>query len=287
MSDLGQLLKKARLDKKISLEDLQETTKIRKRYLEAIEDGNYKVLPGNFYVRAFIKSYAEAVGLDPNEVLNLYQNVIPAAEPEHIEPIRSKRNSRNSERFGKWASSAMLISFVVLIFGLGYYYVSNNYEGTSGASQDLPTRITDDATPAPQTSAPAPTGAGTATENAAVQTPAPPPTPPPTSAVEVKLAKSERGTDYYTVSGTDKLAIKITVKGDACWLEVDEMGAKRNTVDQGTYKNGETKTYELTNPAFLIFGKASAVDLVVNGTPVPVGDVANVKKIQVDFAKAS
>lgn len=63
MSDLGYILRKTRLERKISLDDLQEVTKIRKRYLEAIEEGNYKVLPGSFYVRAFIKSYAEAVGL--------------------------------------------------------------------------------------------------------------------------------------------------------------------------------------------------------------------------------
>ncbi|AEI44268.1 helix-turn-helix domain-containing protein [Paenibacillus mucilaginosus] len=295
MSELGQLLKKARLDKKISLEDLQETTKIRKRYLEAIEDGNYKVLPGNFYVRAFIKSYAEAVGLEPNEVLSMYQSDIPAAEPEHIEPIRSKRTSRNSERFSKWASSAMLISFVVLIFGLGYYFVSKNYEGTSGASEDLPARITDDAAPPPAAPQPG-TENGNVTQNAAgavpapapAPTPAPNPAPTPASAAEVKLAKSERGTDFYTVTGTDKLSIQITIKGDACWLEVDQLqGGKRTTVDQGTYKNGETKTYELTTSGFLIFGKASAVDLVVNGTPVAVGDVANVKKIQLDFAQAS
>ncbi|HEY0827135.1 MAG TPA: helix-turn-helix domain-containing protein, partial [Bacilli bacterium] len=68
MSDLGQLLIKARNEKGLTIEDLQETTKIRKAYLEAIEEGNYKKLPGNFYVRAFIKSYAEAVGLEPDEV---------------------------------------------------------------------------------------------------------------------------------------------------------------------------------------------------------------------------
>lgn len=89
MSDLGSFFAESAIGEKISLEDLQETTKIRKAYLEAIEEGNYKMLPGNFYVRAFIKTYAEAVGLDPNEVLNLYQSVIPSPEPEHVEPIRA------------------------------------------------------------------------------------------------------------------------------------------------------------------------------------------------------
>lgn len=67
MSELGRHLKEARLQKGMSLDDVQEVTKIRKKYLEAIEAGDYKVLPGSFYVRAFIKTYAEAVGVNPDE----------------------------------------------------------------------------------------------------------------------------------------------------------------------------------------------------------------------------
>ena len=48
MSELGQQLREARLQKGMSLDDVQEMTKIRKRYLEAIEAGDYKVLPGSF-----------------------------------------------------------------------------------------------------------------------------------------------------------------------------------------------------------------------------------------------
>lgn len=48
MSELGLQLKEARLQKGMSLDDVQEVTKIRKKYLEAIESGDYKVLPGSF-----------------------------------------------------------------------------------------------------------------------------------------------------------------------------------------------------------------------------------------------
>ncbi|GLI07153.1 XRE family transcriptional regulator [Paenibacillus tyrfis] len=293
MSDLGQLLRKARVEKKISLEDLQETTKIRKRYLEAIEDGNYKVLPGNFYVRAFIKSYAEAVGLDPNEVLNMYQNVIPQPEPEQIEPIRTKRTTRNTEWLGKWASNVMVISFVVLILGVIYYYMSQSYTGnTDDATKDLPKKITEKVEPATQTPNPGNAGAngangtnGALADNKPVQVPTPPPTPPPTT--EVKLVKSERGTDYYAVTGTDKLKIEMKVTGDSCWIEVDSPpGGNKKVIDSMTFNNGETKTWELTDTAFLIFGKANAVELSVNGSPVVVGDQPNVKKIQVDIQKS-
>lgn len=69
LSELGQFLKQARVEKNISIEEIQEITKIRKRYLEAIENGEYDVLPGQFYARAFIKSYSEAIGLNAEDVL--------------------------------------------------------------------------------------------------------------------------------------------------------------------------------------------------------------------------
>ena len=69
LTELGNRLKEARLVKGLSLDDLQEITKIQKRYLIGIEEGNYSMMPGKFYVRAFIKQYAEAVGLEPEEII--------------------------------------------------------------------------------------------------------------------------------------------------------------------------------------------------------------------------
>lgn len=282
------------MEKKISLEDLQEVTKIRKRYLEAIEEGNYKVLPGNFYVRAFIKSYAEAVGLDPNEVLQMYQNVIPATETEKVEPIRTTRTSttRNTERIGKWASNIMVISFVVLILGIIYYFMSINYKGTSDASNNLPKQITDKIEPAaPKTDNGGTPGTGANGGGQLAQTqPEPiaaaPVAPAPEPKNEVKLVKSERGTDFYAVSGTDKLKIEVKVVGDECWMKIDELGTSRQQLHEGILKNGEVKSWELANPAYLRFGKASAMEIVINGQSYPVGNQANVKNVQVDFLKS-
>jgi len=284
MSELGQMLRKARLDHNISLEDLQEMTKIRKRYLEAIEDGNFKVLPGNFYVRAFIKSYAEAVGLDPNEVLQLYQNVLPAPEQEQIEPIRTKRTSRNSEKIGKWASNVMMISFVVLILGAIYYYLNTNYNGGQRDANvnEEPKRVTDKV----ETTNPSVnnnTYQVPVADNAAVPA-TPPPTPPPPQA-EVKLVKSQGGTDYYAVSNASKLTIEMNVTGDACWFQIDSLGEKKETLEQGTYTNGKSQKWELDNSAFMIFGRSNAVELLVNGTAVTVGDTPNAKRIQFDLQK--
>ena len=65
--EVGERLKEARQAKGYTLDDLQQITKIQKRYLVAIEEGNLNVLPGNFYARAFIKQYADTVGLNGDQ----------------------------------------------------------------------------------------------------------------------------------------------------------------------------------------------------------------------------
>ncbi|MFP4199486.1 MAG: helix-turn-helix domain-containing protein, partial [Halanaerobium sp.] len=71
--ELGSLLKRARQEKGLSLDDIQEETKIRKKYLEAIEENNFDVLPGNVYLKVFIKGYAREVGIDYQKLLENYE----------------------------------------------------------------------------------------------------------------------------------------------------------------------------------------------------------------------
>lgn len=290
MSELGELLRKARLDKGISLDTLQDTTKIRKRYLEAIEEGNYKVMPGSFYVRAFIKSYAEAVGLDPNEVLRLYKSAIPApaAEPKAEPQMRRKRtDGKSSEKWSKWATGIMLWSFLLLIIGIIYYFISTNYKSgdehkqvsNDQAQQHLTTKVQSE-TQAPQT------GASATPETSK----APSPTPTPTPQQVVKLTKSEKGVDYYSVQNADKVKLEMKITGDECWYQVDRLadasGQGAKNIDMGTIVSGaQPKTWEVDGSTFLILGRANAVEISVNGNVVPVGDLPNAKRFRFDLVK--
>lgn len=81
MDEIGQKLRNARIKKGYTIDDLQQITKIQKRYLIAIEEGQFDHLPGDFYVRAFIKQYSDAVGISSDDLLEEYKAEIPNSQP--------------------------------------------------------------------------------------------------------------------------------------------------------------------------------------------------------------
>lgn len=129
MTELGNRLKEAREAKGLSLDDLQEVTKIQKRYLVGIEEGNYEMMPGKFYVRAFIKQYCEAVGLDSEEIFEQYKSNVPVTHQEELPEL-----SRVQTRKTVSASQSKIIDMIpkilvgVVVIGVAvliYVWMSN------------------------------------------------------------------------------------------------------------------------------------------------------------------
>jgi cytoskeletal protein RodZ len=87
MREIGRKLREAREKKGMSLTEIQEITKIRLRYLEAIESGELDVIPGEVYRKGFISNYANAVGLDSEAIIKEYHRLKTTDEnPEEIKP---------------------------------------------------------------------------------------------------------------------------------------------------------------------------------------------------------
>ena len=70
---LGEKLRNLRSERRISLNDVSKNTKIQLKYLEYLEDGNYKKLPVDVYVKGFLRSYAEFLGVDEKIFIRLYE----------------------------------------------------------------------------------------------------------------------------------------------------------------------------------------------------------------------
>lgn len=119
MSELGEQLKQSRKEKNISLEEIQAITKIQKRYLEAIENGEFDKLPGSFYTKAFIKSYAEAVGLDYETLMQNYEHELPkTSHPVESLPPRKARTSVTSPTQRKFANALPGIVVFLIVIGI-------------------------------------------------------------------------------------------------------------------------------------------------------------------------
>ncbi|MFP4456512.1 MAG: helix-turn-helix domain-containing protein [Clostridia bacterium] len=76
MSELGAYIKEVREKKNISLEELHEETKIRQIYLEAIENGEFSTLPGEVYLKGFLRTISRELSLEYGNLLELYSKDI-------------------------------------------------------------------------------------------------------------------------------------------------------------------------------------------------------------------
>lgn len=128
MTEVGQRLKEARTEKNLSLEELQNITKIQKRYLQNVEEGNFDALPGVFYARAFVKQYAEAVGLDPEMIFEEFKHEIPSTQkeaiPEQLSRVRRTRDEVNASTskifqvFPKVLVAVVIIGIAITVWTL-------------------------------------------------------------------------------------------------------------------------------------------------------------------------
>jgi len=97
MGELGSLLTRAREARGLTLEDAERDTRISRRYLQALEAEQFEVIPAPVYARGFLRSYAQYLGIDPQEALAMfpreddaeYQRAAEANSP----PVRASRET--------------------------------------------------------------------------------------------------------------------------------------------------------------------------------------------------
>jgi len=260
LSDLGQLLRKAREQRGYTLDDIQDLTKIRKRYLEAIEEGDYKVLPGSFYVRAFVKNYAEAVGLNAEEVLRLYQRELPHPPMTDVavqEPlIRPRRRRRSDHRVGRIIVSVLMWAFPILI-GVVIYYFATNHFASNPDEVDIDKKITNDTLP--PSPSPSVTPEPSQTPSVAV---------PSVQPVTLEFKGKNGVVSLYEVSPKNDLTLEIEVSGGVAWIGVGK-AINDYSMHSGNAKDGDRLTFEVTGPVFVNVGRADYVTITVGGVELP------------------
>jgi cytoskeleton protein RodZ len=128
MTPLGETLQRARLARGVTLQEAERTTRISHRYLEALENENFGLLPAPVYARGFLRTYARYLGLEPGDLLPLFP--VGYLDVPLLEPMPKVTTPRT------WPGSGLLAAGVVavlLIVVVGLYAIG----GSEGSSQPL------------------------------------------------------------------------------------------------------------------------------------------------------
>ncbi|MBP2100237.1 RodZ domain-containing protein [Enterococcus rivorum] len=116
--NIGEKLREARLQKNMSLDELQQITKVQKRYLMAVEDNDFDSMPGTFYVRAFIRQYANAVGLNGAELVDIFDGKDVPEDIESVIQFEELGDSRSRLYEEENRSSRLVKSLPAIVFSL-------------------------------------------------------------------------------------------------------------------------------------------------------------------------
>lgn len=272
MTELGNRLKEAREEKGMSLDDLQAATKIQKRYLTALEEGNYDIIPGKFYVRAFIKQYAEAVGLDSEHLFEEFKKDIPNSYNDEVsEKLSSIKPQRELPKSASKAlellPTLLVAAGVIVVIAIIYVIVqavngggNQQAEGPKteesqskyDVSKDSPlTKENQQNTDAQKDSA---EGDKEKKDQQSDEN----------DKLTIKATASEGSSTTYEVSGSDKLELEVKASENS-WVRVrDEKGS---SLKEGMMKKGETFQKNITDQSQidLRIGYAPGVEIKING----------------------
>jgi cytoskeleton protein RodZ len=267
MTELGQMLRDAREAQGISLAHAEEATRIRRKYLQALEEANYGILPPSVYVRGFIRNYAVYLGLDPQVALAAYHNGVPGtADPPEPHIISEPLTPGPRVNWELVAGVVML-----MLLGVVLYIVYREYILPLGAGAAVPPSLSGLANPDPTSTAtlpaavvgdPLPTPTVEPTATAAPTATAEPPTDVPPTDVPPTATLTLEPTATHTA--TPQRAQELTLTLDVSALSWTRVVTDGETVYEGTLEPGDAPSWTAQREIAIRTGNAGGLRATVN-----------------------
>jgi cytoskeleton protein RodZ len=151
MPSIGETLREARMRQRLDIADVEDRTKIRAKYLRALENEEFGMLPGPTFVKTFLRTYAELLGLDPHVLVAEYRAGFE--REDEVErplgpPTVAGRDRRRGRRIGPGSVLLLvLVGIVAVLVAIGL--ASDNGGGGDQASAPETTRTSKKAKAAP------------------------------------------------------------------------------------------------------------------------------------------
>ena len=240
MASIGQELKRERELRGVSLKEIADTTKINLRFLRALEEDRFDMLPEQFFTRGIIRTYAKYLGLDEQSALNTYLEGLQSLEMHETKNEDKKSDvSTGPETIRKEKKISFLFALMVIVILaliVTMYFIFRK-----------------DESPPPNTIKMNPTTQNA--ENKSI-------TLPPITQAESDMKQ-------------EGLNIEIIVKQET-WLEIF---ADQDRVDTGIKTPGEHLQYKALQEFLIHIGNAGGITYTINGEEgIKLGELGEVER---------
>ncbi len=245
MADIGNTLREARIRKGLTIKDVEAVTKIRSKYLEALEQDDFSVLPGPAFVSGFLRSYATYLKVDGEALLDEYKRY---HEPQHedgsvlrVEPSKhsrsrgvAERQKRKNRRLQRGYVFVGILAVVVIIL-LAWWGNWGRQQAAGLDPESIPDR-----------------GSTTSLANVSSTTTEP-------------GSQASTTTVSLVVSG-ENITVVVRVTTGSCWMVVREDSKDGAELYAGTLSEGGQKTFDSSKRYWMNVGKPDVLALTINGT---------------------
>jgi cytoskeleton protein RodZ len=289
----GAKLRDARERRGVSLRQIANATKISIAALEALERDDITRLPGGIFSRAFVRSYAVEVGLDPDATIQEFiaqfpnDSVIAGHPTDRVEDHEAVESERRTAGTFLWLAvvSVPLAGAVVYFATAGRPLIRDATAPAADASarpSEPPPRA--DAPPPPVSdSRPAPSPANPPPEPAAAAVPPAPASsaPAPAAVTPAAASPASSGSAAAAADATDHIAVQLSATRP-CWVSAIVDG--KRVIDR-LLPAGERTTIDVRRDMVLTAGDAAALAVTLNGADArPLGRAGEVVTVRINLA---
>jgi cytoskeleton protein RodZ len=301
MTSIGATLRSERLRRNLDLRQISEELKISSRFLEAIEAEHFDKLPGGIFTRAFVRQYAQLLGLDAEELAGQVQRALDPqsstvqaaerskAQADEIHLPRVEEWEAVGENRFRWSSSLSAAALVVVVMlvcsGVYAWWQRTRHvaaapavettrapQAASAVTSHVEPPVTAPPTPLQTTTAPTPVP--NSASQPAKPAPAPPqsavasPQPPPPTVKSAPATPSNPNAPVR-VEITAEEPVWVLARGDGKYLF------------SGTLEAHQTRTVDANSNVELRLGNAGGVTITLNGKPLgALGPKGQVRTLQ-------
>jgi cytoskeleton protein RodZ len=277
LGSFGSRLKEQREKRGITLEQITKSTKIGTRFLEALEEDHFELLPGGIFNKGFVKAYARSVGLDPEQTATDYLAATGAyhARTEATEqapliepPAELKRPRSAGFPWGTIATVLLILAFTFAVWGFFSRVITREKEPSQAPSPKASSTVPETLSPAPSASEPSSSPPNSARSAAGIS-------PQPLPAVNSNIPQNQS----TSTPDTREIVLHIKAREDS-WLSITVDG---EVTSEQTLSASQEKTVRARNQIVIRTGNVGALNFQLQGKQLPTqGELGEVKTLTFD-----